>query len=100
MFLVMLFEKATFLNICYKNRNTLQDRGDNEELIADRMEDMSHYMKSFKLTCCKNATNYQSIEIRTSTFSAIMKAFTEYTFIMLVSYKPDIRKFGFILRIF
>jgi len=58
---VMLFEKETFLNICYLNRNSAQDRGDNEDL-ADRMEDMSHYMKSFKYICSKNATNYQSMK--------------------------------------
>lgn len=85
---VMLFEKATFLNICYKNRKLIEKV--NEDIIADRMEDMSHHMKSFKLTCVKNATNYTSVEIKTSTFSAIMSVFTEYTFIMLVSYSPDI----------
>jgi len=93
---VMLFEKATFLNICYKRnnkkRNGPKDRGDaeDEQIIAARMEDTSVWMKNFKITCQMNATNYHSMEIRTSTFSAIMKVFTEYTFIMLVSYEPNI----------
>ena len=82
--------KETFLNICYLNRNSARDRGDNEDL-ADRMEDMSHYMKSFKYICSKNATNYQSMEMRTSKFSLIMCAITEYMFIMLICYDPDIR---------
>jgi len=94
----MLFERATFLNICYKNQNGPHDRGDKDnicdnDIIAERMEDMSYYMKQFKVTCMRNATNYQNVEIRTSTFSAILTEITKYTFIMLVSYKPDIRKY-------
>ena len=57
---------------------------------------LSHYLKNFKLICWRKATNFESLEIRTSTFSAIMQIFTDYTCIMLVSFNPDIRKIAFV----
>jgi len=88
---VLLFEKATMLNICYiKNDANGHKTEDDEDLIAERMEGLSHYLKNFKLICWRKATNFESLEIRTSTFSAIMQIFTDYTCIMLVSFNPDI----------
>ena len=103
---MLLFEKATMLNICYiKNDANGHKTEDDEDIIAERMEGgssmspvdteflgLSHYLKNFKLICWRKATNFESLEIRTSTFSAIMQIFTDYTCIMLVSFNPDIRK--------
>lgn len=86
---VLLFEKATMLNICYIKSHG-KEYEENEDIIAERMEGLSHYLKNFKLICWRKATNFESLEIRTSTFSAIMQIFTDYTCIMLVSFNPDI----------
>ena len=97
--LVMLFEKATYLNLCYVNRRGNEQNQDEQsrddaamaELL--RMEELSHHMKQFKLTCNRNATSYKSVEIQNSRHSILMAEFTEYTIIMVISYNPSIRKF-------
>ena len=95
----MLFEKATYLNLCYVNRRGNEQNQDEQsrddaamaELL--RMEELSHHMKQFKLTCNRNATSYKSVEIQNSRHSILMAEFTEYTIIMVISYNPSIRKF-------
>jgi len=88
---VMLFEKNTYLNLCYVNRNKPSGSGDVAAAeLAEKMEELSHHMKSFKTICYRNATSYKSVEIKNSRHSIIMSEFTEYTIIMLISYNPDI----------
>ena len=95
----MLFEKATYLNLCYVNRRG-NDQNQDEQSRDDaamaellRMEELSHHMKQFKLTCNRNATSYKSVEIQNSRHSILMAEFTEYTIIMVISYNPSIREY-------
>lgn len=87
---VMLFEKNTYLNLCYVNRSNPSGYNDGSAELAEKMEELSHHMKSFKTICYRNATSYKSVEIKNSRNSIIMSEFTEYTIIMLISYNPDI----------
>jgi len=93
---VMLFEKATYLNLCYVNRrgndSNQDEQSRDDAAMAEllRMEELSHHMKQFKLTCNRNATSYKSVEIQNSRHSILMAEFTEYTIIMVISYNPSI----------
>ena len=88
----MLFEKNTYLNLCYVNRSNPNGVNDGSAELAEKMEKLSHHMKLFKNCCYRNATTYKSVEIKNSRHSMIMSEFTEYTIIMLISYNPDIRE--------
>lgn len=92
---VFLFEKATYLNICYLQNKELDDEftiEDNED--DDRFENISNALKNFKMVCTKNVTGYRYIECRSPTdkLTYIVQTFTTNTIIMLVSRNPDIRK--------
>jgi len=84
---VMLFEKNTFLNICYKDRS---NNAIDENELNERLEELSHHMKNYKMICSRNTTNYTDFEIKCSRNTIVISEFTDYTFIMVVSYNPQI----------
>jgi Ras-related GTP-binding protein A/B len=55
-FEVLLFERATFLVISFKQRKEHRD--------IHRFEKISNIIKQFKLSCSKLAAQFQSMEIR------------------------------------
>ncbi|VDN51293.1 unnamed protein product [Dracunculus medinensis] len=73
---VMLFEKATFLVIAQAQIVSHSD--------IHRFEKVSNIIKQFKLSCSKLGSQFESISIRNSNFSAFVDSFTCNTFIMVV----------------
>lgn len=57
---------------------------------AHRFEKVSNIIKQFKLSCHASQGNFQSLEIRNSTFSAFVDQFTESTYIMIIVINPDV----------
>ena len=49
-------------------------------------------MKNYKMICSRNTTNYTDFEIKCSRNTIVISEFTDYTFIMVVSYNPQISK--------
>ena len=52
----------------------------------------SHHMKTYKMICSRNTTDYTNFEIKCSRNTIVISEFTEYTFIMVVSHNPLISK--------
>jgi Ras-related GTP-binding protein A/B len=73
---VLLFEKATFLVIAETQRSKHDD--------VHRMEKVSNIIKQFKLSCSRMGSQFDSIEIRNSNFSAFIDTFTNNTYIMVI----------------
>ena len=47
-------------------------------------------MKTYKMICSRNTTDYTSFEMRCTRNTIVISEFTEYTFIMVVSHNPQI----------
>jgi Ras-related GTP-binding protein A/B len=75
---VVLFEKATFLEISHTT--TLSS----EQYDSHRFERISNIVKQFKISCFKTNSQFQGMEVRNSHFIAYIDAFTENTYIMVV----------------
>lgn len=73
---VILFERATFLVICYSERRKHKD--------IHRFEKVSNIIKQFKLSCSKLAAQFQNMEVRNSQFAAFIESFTANTYVMVV----------------
>ncbi|KAI3415814.1 hypothetical protein GPALN_005390 [Globodera pallida] len=88
---ILLFEKATFLVIAQAQRAKHED--------IHRFEKVSNIIKQFKLSCrqlhslsnqpalnifSRMGSQFESIEIRNSTFAAFIESFTYNTYVMLV----------------
>nr|CAD2165780.1 unnamed protein product [Meloidogyne enterolobii]CAD2169030.1 unnamed protein product [Meloidogyne enterolobii]CAD2195876.1 unnamed protein product [Meloidogyne enterolobii]CAD2196176.1 unnamed protein product [Meloidogyne enterolobii] len=73
---VLLFEKATFLVIAQAQRVLHDD--------IHRFEKVSNIIKQFKLSCSRMGSQFETIQIRNSTFAAFIDSFTNNTYIMLV----------------
>jgi len=78
---VVLFEKATFLDISH----TTQPRG--KELYSDahRFEKISNIIKLFKLSCIKSGTGLKAMKFHNSEFDAFLDEFTSNTYIMVIT---------------
>jgi len=79
---IVLFEKATFLVIAH---STCKEHKD-----VHRFEKISNIIKQFKLSCSKSSTRFSSLEVRTSTFTAIIESFTQSTYVMVIMSDPEI----------
>jgi len=92
---VVLFEKATFLDISH----TTQERS--EEIYKDgqRFERISNIIKMFKLSCMKSGTALQSMRIHNSNFDAYIYEFTSNTYIMVVVSDPEVLTTATLLNI-
>jgi len=73
---VLLFEKATFLIISHQQQREHQD--------IHRFEKVSNIIKQFKLSCSKLASQFQSMEVRNSSFAAFIEMFTQNTYVMVI----------------
>ncbi|VDD80668.1 unnamed protein product [Mesocestoides corti] len=79
---IILFERATFLEIaCHTN---------NEHSDPHRFDKISTIIKQFKLSCSKVGANFTAIELQTSQFSAFIDVFTTNTYIMVIMSDPTI----------
>ncbi|OTF73096.1 ras-related GTP-binding protein A-like protein [Euroglyphus maynei] len=81
---VLLFERATFLVICYSERRKHKD--------IHRFEKVSNIIKQFKLSCTKLAAQFQNMEVRNSQFAAFIESFTANTYVMVILSDASIRK--------
>ncbi|XP_066914286.1 ras-related GTP-binding protein A-like [Clytia hemisphaerica] len=79
---VLLFERATFLVISNCQRKSHKD--------VHRFEKVSNIIKQFKLSCSKLHAQFQSMEVRNSSFAAYIDAFTSNTYAMVVMSDTDI----------
>ncbi|KAH8853493.1 Ras-related GTP-binding protein A [Schistosoma japonicum] len=73
---VILFERATFLEIACHSRVPHSD--------VHRFEKISNIVKQFKLSCSKVGANFTKIELRNQYFAAFIDVFTSNTYIMVV----------------
>lgn len=88
---ILLFEKATFLLICYCE---VRNHNDN-----NRFEKISNIIKQFKISCSKVSASFNSIEVRNSKFAAYIESFTPNTYVMVVTSDPDITSVATLLNI-
>uniref|UniRef100_A0A5K3EQP0 Ras-related GTP-binding protein A n=1 Tax=Mesocestoides corti TaxID=53468 RepID=A0A5K3EQP0_MESCO len=88
---IILFERATFLEIaCHTN---------NEHSDPHRFDKISTIIKQFKLSCSKVGANFTAIELQTSQFSAFIDVFTTNTYIMVIMSDPTIAASATLLNI-
>jgi len=80
---VVLFEKATFLVISHSTSKPHRD--------DHRFEKISNIIKQFKLSCSKSQAQFQSMEVKNSSFSAFIDVFTTNTYIMVIMSDPEIQ---------
>ncbi|KNC86323.1 Ras-like GTP-binding protein A [Sphaeroforma arctica JP610] len=79
---VVLFERATFLVISHSTRTNYMD--------LHRFEKISNIIKQFKLSCTKSHSQFQSVEVRNSSFAAFIDVFTSNTYVMVIMSDPTI----------
>ncbi|EFC50270.1 predicted protein [Naegleria gruberi] len=73
---VVLFERATFLVISHSTSHEHPD--------VHRFEKISNIIKQFKISCSKAQSQFQSMEVKNSQFSAYIEGFTPNTYIMVI----------------
>ncbi|XP_012556147.1 ras-related GTP-binding protein A isoform X1 [Hydra vulgaris] len=79
---VLLFERATFLVISQCELKSHYD--------PHRFEKISNIIKQFKLSCSKLHAQFQSMEVRNSSFAAYIDVFTSNTYAMVIMSDKDI----------
>jgi len=97
---VVLFEKATFLVISHSDSYQYRPR-DQMWCHQDphRFEKISNIIKQFKLSCSKTSSQFKSMQVRNSNFSAYIDEFTPNTYIMVVSYDTTIHSAATLINI-
>ncbi|VDQ03446.1 unnamed protein product, partial [Trichobilharzia regenti] len=88
---VILFERATFLEIACHSRVPHSD--------VHRFEKISNIVKQFKLSCSKVGANFTKIELHNQYFAAFIDVFTSNTYIMVVCSDPSIASSATLLNI-
>jgi Ras-related GTP-binding protein A/B len=78
---VVLFEKATFLDISHATHKRSKHRFKD----VHRFEKISNMIKMFKLGCMKSGGNLQTIHIKTAKFEAFLFDFTVHTYILAIT---------------
>jgi len=81
---VVLFERATFLVICHAAVS-------GKHADAHRFEKMSNIIKQFKLSCSKSSSQFESMEVQNSAFTAFIDVFTSNTYVMVIMSNPAIQ---------
>lgn len=79
---VVIFEIATFLVISHASTRKHHD--------AHRFEKISNIIKQFKLGCNKMGTQFQTMEVRNSNFSAFIDSLTSNACVMIIISDPNI----------
>jgi Ras-related GTP-binding protein A/B len=98
---VVLFERTTFLVIAWSgeaNAKQFTNEDDNpyeesndpsqphpEGLHPQRFEKISELIKGFRLSCTKLHEQFNSLEIRFPTFTALLEVLTTNTYMMLIA---------------
>lgn len=80
---VVLFERATFLVISHATSREHRD--------VHRFEKISNIIKQFKLSCSKSQAQFQSMEVRNTSFTAFIDFLTTNTYVMVIQSDPSIR---------
>jgi len=88
---VVLFEKATFLEICHATFKDLSD--------MHRFEKISNIIKQFKLSCSKTQAQFHSMQVKNKNFTAFIDAFTSNTYIMVIMSDPKIQPAATLMNI-
>jgi len=83
---VVLFEKATFLDISHTTHN----RSVSMYKDVHRFEKISNIIKLFKLSCIKSGTSLRSIRVHNEKFDAFLDEFTNNTYIMVIISDPEV----------
>eukprot|EP00164_Ancoracysta_twista_P004603 GFYU01006215.1.p1 GENE.GFYU01006215.1~~GFYU01006215.1.p1 ORF type:complete len:301 (-),score=93.91 GFYU01006215.1:317-1219(-) len=73
---VVLFERSTFLVISHATHKPHKD--------VHRFEKISNIVKQFKLSCSKTGSQFQSMEVKNSNFTAFIDIFTTNTYVMVI----------------
>ncbi|KAJ3441918.1 ras-related gtp-binding a [Anaeramoeba flamelloides] len=84
---VVLFEKNTFLVMCYAS---VQENSSNKEQRPVKFERISGIVKQYRVCCRKAKTKFSSLEIRHNNFLAIFQEFTSNTCILVVAKETEI----------
>jgi Ras-related GTP-binding protein A/B len=87
----VLFEKSTFLVI---SQAQMVDHPD-----VHRFEKISNIIKQFKLSCSKSQAQFQSMQVKSKTFTAFIYAFTANTYIMVIMSNLDIQPAATLMNI-
>lgn len=80
---VVLFERATFLVISHATSREHRD--------VHRFEKISNIIKQFKLSCSKSQAQFQSMEVRNTSFTAFIDVLTSNTYVMVIQSDPSVR---------
>jgi len=80
---VVLFEKATFLVISAATQKPHSD--------VHRYEKISNIIKQFKLSCSKTQSQFKSMEVKNTNFTAFIDVFTTNTYIMIIISNPKLQ---------
>lgn len=80
---MVLFERSTFLLICFTARRKVPDE--------HRFERISNIAKQFKLSCNKASTMFRTFQIKKSNVTATIEPFLQHSLIMTVVSDPDIQ---------
>jgi Ras-related GTP-binding protein A/B len=92
---VVIFEKATFLNISHAT----QPRSLNMYKDIHRFEKISNIVKLFKLSCIKTGISLNSMRVHSTNFDAFLMDFTSNTYIMVIIADPEVRPAATMLNI-
>lgn len=82
---VVLFERETFLVISHMSTPKTEMRDEH------RFEKISNIIKQFKLCCSKSHAQFQSMEVKNSSYTAYIDLFTQNSYIMMVTYDLSIQ---------
>jgi len=85
---VILFEKATFLDLAH----TTRERPEILYKDVHRFERLSNIIKMFKLSCMKSGTHLRSMQVHESKFDAFLDEFTHNTYILVVVADGQVHK--------
>jgi len=92
---VVLFEKATFLDIAH----VTQPRSLDKYKDGQRFERISNIIKMFKLSCKKTGMTLEKMRVTNSEFEAFIYEFTSNTYIMVIVSDPEVRTAATLLNI-
>eukprot|EP00732_Lithocolla_globosa_P006280 Lithocolla_globosa_v1_NODE_7180_length_982_cov_73.552319.p1 type:complete len:303 gc:universal NODE_7180_length_982_cov_73.552319:71-979(+) len=88
---VVLFERATFLVISHSTTKNHRD--------VHRFEKISNIIKQFKLSCSKSQSQFQSMEVRNSHYTAFIDVLTRNTYVMVIMSDPSIQSAATLINI-
>jgi len=107
---VVLFERTTFLIIARSGNASMFDSEPDEEehpqvngdhtngteeieesLSPERFEKISELVKAFKISCSKLQEQFNALEIRFATYTALLEILTANTYVMIIVADPNVQ---------